>query len=775
MGSGLSREYLEEALTAIKRLLPGWQYAVIRNAALPRAGGRAAHRSPEKKPPSTIQSLIFDKNRYSAAEAKAWAGKHGYESGKVDETGESFRLRQEEPGDFERFRTIELAPGVKAVIGVKGDGNVSKADKTGVIVGLWLPPEVAKVLAIEGGEKPEDMHITLAHLGDAAYLPPQAHEMCARELIKALANQKPLVGKISGVGRFDGEPGGEAVLYASPDVPGLSEFRERVVQAIKNCGLPVSEEHGFDPHITMAYVPRGIAADKAPQAQALPLEFRECKIAIGPVRLAIPFGATIPDLDRALGWLHEAEMLGRQAEGQIDPSLYATLSNAIVQAEGALMAHGEAMMPADWEAAYVDDLPDSAFLHMEAGDEKDKTRRHFPIYNAEGKLEPSRLRRAIALLPQAGSPANSDERMKLQEKARAMLDGMRKGWKPMPWGMEPNQDCACKVDLPEGALATQGPEGAAIMFVGAAPTPLDAARGEPLTGPAGAAFRDEYLSRIGVAKGDVAITHLVPVAFKHGEPTEIEISAWSAWVRAEIARVRPRAVVALGQVAKGALGDLAHFVLPHPAALQKGDKHGEVARKLRAIQKRLTSSQEGVTKSDKSIACAPIQGASGRSSSRAVTLGTSLAKDRSVLIQKADRAKQVVYGVVLDPYTIDTQNDWAPPAEIESTAHKWLAESRVVGLDHKGKAPAYPVESFMVPYPSPEDYAKAMRNEPHKAQRMKLGDQEVGSGAWVLGVKVEDPRLWSEVEKGSLDAFSIGGLSERTPVSRAAMPTVEFT
>jgi hypothetical protein len=69
-------------------------------------------------PGSRVQTLVFDKGKYKGAdEAKAWASDHGFKSEKVDETGESFRLRQEDPGAFARMRTIDLTEGVQAVVG----------------------------------------------------------------------------------------------------------------------------------------------------------------------------------------------------------------------------------------------------------------------------------------------------------------------------------------------------------------------------------------------------------------------------------------------------------------------------------------------------------------------------------------------------------------------------------------------------------------------------------------------------------------------------------
>lgn len=83
--------------------------------------------------PSTIQTLIFSKEKFTSAKAVEWAKEHGFKAGKgADETEESFRVRERDPGRFQEgtFRTIELAPGIKAVIGrpKKTDSQTSRAD-----------------------------------------------------------------------------------------------------------------------------------------------------------------------------------------------------------------------------------------------------------------------------------------------------------------------------------------------------------------------------------------------------------------------------------------------------------------------------------------------------------------------------------------------------------------------------------------------------------------------------------------------------------------------
>jgi len=69
-------------------------------------------------PGSRVQTLIFDKDKYKKAnEAKQWASDHGFKAEKVDESADSWRVRQEDPGAFARMRTISLTEGVQAVVG----------------------------------------------------------------------------------------------------------------------------------------------------------------------------------------------------------------------------------------------------------------------------------------------------------------------------------------------------------------------------------------------------------------------------------------------------------------------------------------------------------------------------------------------------------------------------------------------------------------------------------------------------------------------------------
>jgi site-specific DNA-adenine methylase len=84
---------------------------------------------------------------------------------------------------------------------------------------------------------------------------------------------------------------------------------------------------------------------------------------------------------------------------------------------------------AKWSRAYMDDLPDSAFLYVEPGGEKDdadKTKprrlRHFPVRDADGKLDVPHLRDATGRIPQSDIGGLSADGVRgLQDEARRLL------------------------------------------------------------------------------------------------------------------------------------------------------------------------------------------------------------------------------------------------------------------------------------------------------------------------------------------------------------------
>jgi len=110
--------YNENGEVVEPAMIEHWEMLELSTVAVPcNAGSLFGLKAAPK--PTEVQTLIFDKEKFSKAEAKAWAKDHDFKADKVDETGDSYRLRQADPGEFEddSFRTVELTSGVKAVVG----------------------------------------------------------------------------------------------------------------------------------------------------------------------------------------------------------------------------------------------------------------------------------------------------------------------------------------------------------------------------------------------------------------------------------------------------------------------------------------------------------------------------------------------------------------------------------------------------------------------------------------------------------------------------------
>lgn len=110
---------------------------------------------------------------------------------------------------------------------------------------------------------------------------------------------------------------------------------------------------------------------------------------------------------------------------------------------------------------------------------------------------------------------------------------------------------------------------------------------------------------------------------------------------------------------------------------------------------------------------------------------------------KTDEDKRLVYGIVLAPNEIDTQNDMIFPEEIEKAAHNFLQQSRVLGEQHETVADSEIVESYI----TPEDTI--------------LQEQEVKKGTWIVVSKVHSDELWKDIKDGIYTGYSIGGTGKR--------------
>jgi len=121
--------------------------------------------------------------------------------------------------------------------------------------------------------------------------------------------------------------------------------------------------------------------------------------------------------------------------------------------------------------------------------------------------------------------------------------------------------------------------------------------------------------------------------------------------------------------------------------------------------------------------------------------------EKQVRLLPIDKAedKRVVFGIVLEPETVDSQGDVISEDEISNAAHVWLAELQDRGIMHQSiendKLDIY--ESYLAPV----DF--------------DVNGQEVKKGSWLLMYHVKDGALWEEIKRGEFTGFSIGGFARR--------------
>lgn len=122
---------------------------------------------------------------------------------------------------------------------------------------------------------------------------------------------------------------------------------------------------------------------------------------------------------------------------------------------------------------------------------------------------------------------------------------------------------------------------------------------------------------------------------------------------------------------------------------------------------------------------------------------------KDIRITKADKARQIVYGVVYEPDVEDAHEDTMTADEIEKAAHGFMERQNTYNIDKQHDLDAdkgYVVESYIAPVD------------------MQLGDQDIKKGSWVAGVKVLDDDTWEQIEKGEITGFSMFGAGKRVEV-----------
>ncbi|WP_282775889.1 2'-5' RNA ligase family protein [Nocardia sp. CC201C] len=163
------------------------------------------------------------------------------------------------------FEGAQIAPAADVALTAAAEPGTSPADDeggsdggkpqhTGAMVALVPAAEDAARLALDGGEPVDELHLTLAYLGEAAEWTPEQTD-AVRMAISELAPSGPVLGEVWGHALFNPDTDGKqpcAVYLVGAD--GLTDLRQAVLGALLDTGGPVPEQHDpFVPHVTAGY------------------------------------------------------------------------------------------------------------------------------------------------------------------------------------------------------------------------------------------------------------------------------------------------------------------------------------------------------------------------------------------------------------------------------------------------------------------------------------------------------------------------------------------
>jgi 2'-5' RNA ligase len=170
--------------------------------------------------------------------------------------------------------------------------------RTGIMVALMVPDGEGADLGLDHQRATPtgDLHITLAYLGSSEDV--DDHGKFVEDMLGAVrevaARYDPLAGEINGFLRW-WSPDGDVIAYTW-DCPDLPQFRQDLIEALTEAGLEPNKDHGFTPHMTLAYLAEG---EDTPMRRVTPkqMAFTTVTVVFGENRIEVPLDDTADEDD----------------------------------------------------------------------------------------------------------------------------------------------------------------------------------------------------------------------------------------------------------------------------------------------------------------------------------------------------------------------------------------------------------------------------------------------------------------------------------------------
>jgi hypothetical protein len=436
-----------------------------------------------------------------------------------------------------------------------------------------------------------------------------------------------------------------------------------------------------------------------------------------------------------------------------------------------------------WSRSYINDLPDNAFLYIESGGKKDeegKTKprslRHFPYRDKDGGIDLLHLRNAIARIPQAKIPGfNTSDMRRLQDRARRILERQEKDK-----GSKNKAEVPCSTDtfiddIKMPYLLTWDSVGKKdSLCVGSSGLPSTLEQDVPPK------YRYWKCNNI----DDVRSVHRSLIESQLFTPDNVKI------VNGEVRRVIVERVEKL--YLPPVYDSSESVMVPRylrpiervSSFLSRSEGSSDVVlfgeditsvldldvlmTKTRDLNKDYVLAFHDTDEIRKKLRCSLFKFKGFDN----LIFTTNLSFENDLLIEwirgtrseeiikyvfsdqrlipliKSKEEERIIFGVVLEPDTVDLQDDIVTKEEIKLACYKFMEEFGYLGKQHKeivnGKLVL--LENFL----APTDF--------------KINEQDVKKGSWLIKERVVDDELWDGIKKGEYTGYSIGGSAVRKPV-----------
>lgn len=297
------------------------------------------------------------------------------------------------------------------------------------MIAFYVPEQAAEALALDssGAEEPKDLHVTLAYFPSAT----EYREEILRAASNVAVDTPPLHVRIAGDALFTAEGGDRRPYVLLADSPEFVSARSWLCALLPDGSY--SEKHGFIPHITLDYL-EPMAARPESLESYVEFDVRYLTAIIDGERFDFQLKGSSRGSETAVPAATKVDSV----EGVSDHMGVLPLVETQLSGDENMTLAEKAV----WSTAYVNDLPDSSFLFVEAGDKDGegkttpRSKRHFPYKDANGSVDLPHLRNAIARIPQSNAPGLTPEKKQaLQDRARRMLATSNKAGRRMGSGM----------------------------------------------------------------------------------------------------------------------------------------------------------------------------------------------------------------------------------------------------------------------------------------------------------------------------------------------------